>query len=221
MVDRAIGAGIAAIQSAPGNGDRRCKFTIRGFGSSRGIGEKTGMTEITETPAPEFPRLITAEDARNGPLNEHFTASPDERAALARRFDVDAIENLEADVRLRAFRSGNRVRLEAKFTAEIRQTCVVTLEPVVSRIETEFSREYAPPAFVETEAEVIVDPDAEDPPESIPETGIDAGEAIAEQLGLEIEPFPRAPGAEFEAHTESNEAEHPFAKLKNLIINEG
>ena len=39
--------------------------------------------------------------------------------------------------------------------------------------------------------------DAEDPPEAVPEGKIDVGEVVAEQLALEINPFPRNPELSF------------------------
>lgn len=174
--------------------------------------------EFADPPAPEFSRLMAADPARTKPITEHLAATDGECAQLALRFGVEAIEYLGADCKLSTFSSANRMRLEVKFTAEIRQLCVITLEPVVARIAGEFVREYATSGIAEEPKEIIIDPDAEDPPEAIPEGGIDAGEAIAEQLGLEINPFPRAPGAEFPDHVESVQADHPFAQLKILKI---
>ena len=174
--------------------------------------------ESSAPPAPEFSRLMAADPARTKPMTEHLTATAGECAQLALRFGVEAIENLGADCRLSTFSSANRMRLVVKFTAEVHQLCVITLEPVVARIAGEFVQKYTASGIAEEPKEIIIDPEAEDPPKAIPEGGIDAGEAIAEQLGLEIDPFPRAPGAEFQGHVESNGADHPFAQLKNLKI---
>lgn len=176
------------------------------------------MMEITAPPEPEFSRLLAADLASAKITIEQLSASPAECAALAKRFGVEAIQDLRADCRLASLASANRLRLEVTFSAEVRQLCVVTLEPVVTSITSEFAREYIPPAFTEDAQEIVIDPDADDPPEAIPEGGIDAGEAVAEQLGLEIEPFPRALGAEFEEINEIEPADHPFAQLKNLKI---
>jgi uncharacterized metal-binding protein YceD (DUF177 family) len=174
--------------------------------------------EITALPEPEFSRLLAADPASAKIISEHLSASPAECAALAKRFGVEAIQDLRADCRLASLASANRLRLEVKFSAAVRQLCVITLEPVETSINAEFAREYTPPAFTEDTQEIVIDPDADDPPEAIPEGGIDAGEAVAEQLGLEIDPFPRAPGAEFEEINENEQADHPFAQLRNLKI---
>jgi hypothetical protein len=65
--------------------------------------------------------------------------------------------------------------------------------------------------------------DAADP---IVDDTIDVGEIAAEQLALEIDPFPRAPGAVFDAPTSQDtpgngketagNRDHPFAILKQL-----
>jgi hypothetical protein len=65
----------------------------------------------------------------------------------------------------------------------------------------------------------LVDPDAPDPPELLVGNTLDVGEAIAEHLALALEPYPRAPGAEFQilAEAEPVEAEkrpNPFAILQ-------
>ena len=174
--------------------------------------------EIAVPPEPEFSRLLHADAVSAKTITEQLNASEAECAALAERFGVEAIQDLRADCRLCSFASANRLRLEVKFSAAVRQLCVITLEPMVTNINAEFAREYTPPAFTEDAQEIDIDPDGDDPPEAIPEGGIDAGEAVAEQLGLEIDPFPRAPGAEFEEITENEQADHPFAQLKNLKI---
>lgn len=176
------------------------------------------MIEITAPPEPEFSRLLAADPASAKIISVQLSASVSECAALAKRFGVEAIQDLRADCRLSGLATANRMRLEVTFSAEVRQLCIITLEPVVTNINAKFFREYTPPAFTEDAQEIVIDPDADDPPEAIPEGGIDAGEAVAEQLGLEIDPFPRAPGAEFEEIKESEQADHPFAQLKNLKI---
>jgi uncharacterized metal-binding protein YceD (DUF177 family) len=176
--------------------------------------------EHSAPPAPEFSRLIATDQTGGKPVRQRLTATTGECAALAQRFGVERIENLGADCTLSHDASADRVRLDVKFTADIGQLCVITLEPVAAHVESHFVREYSPAAISGEAREIIIDPDADDPPEALPEGGIDAGEAIAEQLGLEIDPFPRAPGAEFQDHEESAPADHPFAKLKNLKIEE-
>lgn len=123
-----------------------------------------------------------------------------ERAALAKRFDLLAIEALTARVRLfRALArdgSGDVVRVVFDLDAEIVQRCVVTLEPLRARIaergvEMELALAAAPAA-----REVVVMPDDADPPEPLDGEHIDVGELVAQHLALALDPYPRTPGAE-------------------------
>ena len=144
-----------------------------------------------------------------------------ERAALAKRFDLIAIEALTARVRL--FRtlardgSGDVVRVVLDINADIVQRCVVTLEPLRARIaergvETEFVLAAAPEA-----REVVFMPDDADPPEPLHGERIDVGELVAQHLALALDPYPRTPGAEPERDgLDGGRRDPPFAALGRL-----
>jgi uncharacterized metal-binding protein YceD (DUF177 family) len=116
-----------------------------------------------------------------------IAATEAERAALARRFSLLTLDRLEAEVGLRTL-PGGMVRLSASFTAEIVQSCVVTLEPVPGRIAEEFTLLYGD---VDDAREVVLDGEAETV-EPFAGDRIDIGEAVAQQLSLALDPFPRA-----------------------------
>ena len=143
------------------------------------------------TPAkPEFSRPV--ELARLGGRVGVYpiVATPEERFALARRFDLLTLDSLEAEIRLE--RVGDRtVRLEGTLSACVVQACVVTLEPVASNIADRFAMMYAPD---EPQARVVVELESE-VMEPIEGDAIDIGEAVAQQLALLLEPYPRASGA--------------------------
>lgn len=168
---------------------------------------------------PEFSRPVAVET-----LGEEtaFTieATSGEREMLAQRLGVVSVDHLSADLRLVRL-MGAIVRLEGRFTAEVTQSCVVTLTPVHSRIAVGLDRRYGP-------AEVIADSDAEDLsfedddlPDVMVDGIVDVGEAVSEQLALEIDPFPRAEGAEFSGYSSGPEpeakAKSPFAALEDLL----
>jgi uncharacterized protein DUF177 involved in 23S rRNA accumulation len=147
------------------------------------------------------------------------TASDDERAAIARWADVQAVTSFTAKVVLRKL-SSTRFALDADLTADIVQSCVVTLDPVDSRIERRFSRELI---LVEAlrQATKVVDIDLtpvdEDGREEIANLRYDLAVPLLEEFVLAIDPYPRAPGVAFEPPQDaSDEAAHPFAALKNL-----
>lgn len=145
---------------------------------------------------PEFSRLVRVDDLPPGGRSFGATATAHERAALARRFSLAGIARLEVAGEVAAIRGGTVVRLVARLGADVTQTCVVTLVPLERRIESEFVRLYAAQAAgpAADGGEIFYDEEAEEI-EFFTGNRIDAGEAAAEQLALELDPYPRAPGA--------------------------
>jgi uncharacterized metal-binding protein YceD (DUF177 family) len=142
------------------------------------------------TAASEFSRPVEISRLSEGGTEMAIAATPAECAALARRFSLLALDRLEAALRLE-WVAGRLLRLEATLSAEVVQACVVTLEPVRSGIEDRFVLLYGPAA--ET-SDVMLRED-EEVVEPIVDGRVDLGEAVAQQLSLAIDPFPRAPGA--------------------------
>ena len=169
---------------------------------------------------PEFSRPILADSLAVSDRIHEIEANDEERAALAERFGILSRESLSATIRLRRLPGGDLVRLRGQLKAHVTQACVVSLEPVPEEIEEEFELIYGPKPDEESE-EIVVDMEAMDPPEPIINNAIDIGEAVAEHLALALEPFPRAPGAEFTEPPEEPEEvleakPHPFAALASL-----
>lgn len=176
-------------------------------------------------PAPEFSRPVQVDRIGREGLNLDIEAKPDERAALARRFGLLSLASLTARCRLRPV-AGGMIELTGTLAADLEQECVVTLEPVPAHIEDSFDARYALDLtrFRAAEAEELIDMEAEDPPEAIDAGTIDLGEAVAQQLAVALDPFPRAPGVVFsgdeagEAGEEQNSPvkPSPFAVLGQL-----
>ncbi|MDW8314441.1 MAG: DUF177 domain-containing protein [Rhodovarius sp.] len=141
---------------------------------------------------------------------EEITLEADaaERAALARRFGLIALDRLEARLQLRPDAAGG-VAVSGRLSARLTQACVVTLEPVVQRIEESIAFRILPEGQHPSE-----DPQAEDEVES--EGGMaELGEVVAQHLSLAIDPYPRAEGAVLpEAATDRSGS--PFAALLRL-----
>jgi uncharacterized metal-binding protein YceD (DUF177 family) len=168
--------------------------------------------------APEFSRPVPVAELKPGPNALAIEANATERAALATRLGLDALKLLQADVVLTSLAGGHTVRLDAKLTAQVEQTCVVTLEPVASTIEGKFQRVFEAAAATPAAREVELDLEGEYP-DPIVGGVIDVGETVAEQLALEIDPFPRASGATFAGFSTGPEREQrqkPFAVLAKL-----
>ncbi len=175
----------------------------------------------------EFSRLVTRGEIARGEVVRDIEANAEERAALARRFGLVALDRLVANLRLRPGPSRDLLRLEGHLSAAATQACVVTLEPLPVVVEQEVSQLYSlevPEAQSMTEAagteEVEIDAEGEDPPEPVGPRGIDLGEAVAEQLALALDPYPRAPEADLEALLEADGHDRapdgPFAALAAL-----
>ncbi len=152
---------------------------------------------MTVEKGPGYSRAVAIADLTGGEIR--IDAEADERAALARRFGLVSLDSLDATVHLVA-KEGGGVRLRGTLRADITQSCVVTLEPVRSSVEASFERHYAQVEKTGTPAEEDIVLDGEDPPEPLVDDTIDLGEAVSEQLALEIDPFPRSQDATFNGY---------------------
>ncbi|RMF08454.1 MAG: DUF177 domain-containing protein [Alphaproteobacteria bacterium] len=170
----------------------------------------------------EFSYLLEVEELARAPLSRSFSASAEERAALARRFDLVAVGALNVEARVTPESEG--FLLEGELDGIVTQECVVTLEPVESTIASRFRVRYmSPDAFTaltggDSEEEAI-DADSEDV-EPLPAEGIDIGEVAAQYLALSLEPYPRKDGAVLDRPEEKSDSggarPNPFAVLKTL-----
>ncbi len=142
-----------------------------------------------------------------------IVASPEERAALAKRFELLTLNRLVARVQLTPVVAGF-YRLTATLEAELTQACVVTLEPVATRIEEAFSLLYG---AVDDQGDILLDGESETV-EPIEGGMVDIGEAVAQQLSLSLDPFPRAPAAAPSGPViaGAERLESPFAVLAKL-----
>lgn len=167
----------------------------------------------------EFSRPVEVEDLGEDEEVFEIDADAGERAALARRFDLLDLARLGASVRVRRA-PGEAVRMRAEFWADVTQSCVVSLDPVSSHLEETFTVIYAPEAPPAPGAEVLLPAEDEEMPEPLVGGVVDIGEAVAQQLGLALDPYPRRPGARFQSHfgpdEPETEAEGPFAALAAL-----
>jgi uncharacterized metal-binding protein YceD (DUF177 family) len=149
------------------------------------------MSDIDDL-VPEFSRPVTVAKIPGAGAAYKITATATERAALARRFGLLSLDRLDAEVRLQ--RASGDVLVAADVSADLVQACVVTLEPVPAALAQSFTLRYRP-GIDETEADRLA---LENPEEEIVEPllgeAIDIGEAVAQELSIAMEPYPRAPG---------------------------
>jgi uncharacterized metal-binding protein YceD (DUF177 family) len=163
--------------------------------------------------APEFSRRVPLALIGREPFRQDIEAGPEERAALARRFGLVALDRLWAAVTVQR-QEGAAIRLQARFEAEFVQECVVTLEPVGGSLAEEFALRYGPPEADRHALDLASEEDAFEP---LLGEAIDIGEAVAQELSLALPPLPRLPEAALDAAaTAQPEEEGPFAALGRL-----
>jgi uncharacterized metal-binding protein YceD (DUF177 family) len=173
---------------------------------------------MTGTARPEFSRLVPLARLGVEPFRQDITATEAERAALARRFDLPALDRLCAVVEL-VRRGKDMFLLRAAFAAEFAQSCVVTLDPVGGAVSEQFTLLYGPPEAEEEAGGTVEDDFAFEP---ILGNAIDVGEAVSQQFSLALPPFPRSPGANLEAEAPPADDTSPFgAALSRLVDRRG
>jgi uncharacterized metal-binding protein YceD (DUF177 family) len=158
---------------------------------------------------PEFSRPLPIERIGPAGLDISVEANAGELVVLAKRLRLPAVGALSCHFRLRPA-PGGAIAAEGWLAATVTQTCVVSLEDFDAPVADHFTLRFVPEG---TEAEEV-DPDSED---EIPfaDRVIDLGEAATEQLALDLDPWPRKPGAVLPAGEEDSSAP-PFAALTRL-----
>ena len=146
------------------------------------------------TEALEFSREIATESVDDGGFSLSIKATKEELGRLAERFNLVSLDRLSAEITLTPERGGKWIRLKGSISAVITQNCVVSLEPFESIIEDTLERVFDTTLMDGRKTEEDFEFDGEDPPDPAAEGIINVGEVVAEQLALEIDPFPRKPG---------------------------
>mgnify|MGYP001096596192 CR=1 FL=1 len=154
------------------------------------------------------------------PTPFEIVPSADEREAIATRLGIVGIRKLRF-VGMLAPQGGHDWHLTADLGASVVQSCVVTLDPVTTRIDEAVTRTYLAdmPEITGGETEMPED----DTTEALPET-VDLAAVMVEALSLALPPYPRREGAALgeAVFTESgitplrDEDTKPFAGLAGL-----
>lgn len=140
---------------------------------------------------PEFSRPERVDTIGSDPRAVSISATEAERAAIARRFDLIAVDRLAAELSVRRTASG--IAVEGKVSAAATQACAITGDPLPVTIDEPVALRFVDAAA--TEEELELDADGLDTVE-IENGAVDLGEVAAETLALALDPFPRGPGAE-------------------------
>ena len=145
------------------------------------------------------------------------TLEPDapERAAIARWLDLEALDEMSVEVTLAPAHEDGVWALTGRVRARVVQACGLTLQSLPALVDQTFKVRLAEASdAIEGEIEVTLEDDA---PDLIENGQVDLGHHAVEQLSLALDPFPRAPGAEFQPPEPEAEIS-PFAALRALKV---
>ena len=163
--------------------------------------------------APEFFRPVDVRQVTPKPIK--VAATEAERKALARRFGLVAIKQLQATVKIE--REGEALAARGRLSASIVQSCAISGEDLPVTIDEPLALRFVPAAEPEAEEIELAANDLDE----IPFEGdvIDLGEAVAQSLALAIDPYAAGPEAERvrqEVGLSEEAASGPFAALAAL-----
>jgi uncharacterized metal-binding protein YceD (DUF177 family) len=166
----------------------------------------------------EFSRPFALDTIGSTSRNVAIEANPAERAALAARFDLIAVDALSARASLVQGVDGPVAT--GQLLATVIQRCVATAGPVTAALDEPFTIRFVAD---QTQGEGEIELDSADC-DTMPHDSrvIDLGEAVAQSLVLALDPFPRAADADAVLARagvvrEDDYATGPFASLKGLI----
>jgi uncharacterized metal-binding protein YceD (DUF177 family) len=160
---------------------------------------------------------VRLSELARGPVS--VTLEPDEasRAAIAKQVGLEGLPAFSGRLTVRSWLDG--AEIVGRFKARVEQICSVSLDPFEQELDGEMEVRVVPPgspnAPADSAQEVELNLDAPDPPDVLKGEEIDLAAYLVEHLALEIDPFPRKPGATFD-YTPDTQEESPFAVLKRL-----
>jgi uncharacterized metal-binding protein YceD (DUF177 family) len=132
--------------------------------------------------------------ATRKPTPFELVPSAEERRAIADVLGIVGIKKLRFSGQL-APQDHKDWALNAQLGATVVQDCVVTLDPVTTRIDEELQRSYVAdiPEIEASEIEMLVDETVEDLPEML-----DIAQVMIEALSLALPVYPRVEGADLQ-----------------------
>jgi hypothetical protein len=183
----------------------------------------------TGHPGNEFCRIVDCGGLGAASTRYDIEADAGELEALALRFGLARLDRLSANASVKRTKD-RRFAVAGSLLADLAQYCVVSLEPVPEHIEESFSLVYAleldpgdgtgaetEPAEGAGAGDIAFTLDDDDWPEPLLDGKIDIGEAVAQQLALALQPYPRASGVALEYEGIGGPADeakvNPFAVL--------
>lgn len=145
-----------------------------------------------------------------------------QREALAAAHRLVSVERFRAELLVAPWRR-NGVKVTGRVEADITQECVVTLDPLHSRIDEAVDGLFLPEDSklarlgFEAGGEIHVDAEGPDSPEIFSGDTIDVGALAEEFFGLGIDPYPRKPGATLAGRGEGDASSGPEGPLQEKL----
>ena len=145
--------------------------------------------------APELSRPVKVRPLPGDPVI--IEANEAERAALAQRFSLSSVESLRAEIELED--KGKAIRATGALKAEIMQACAISAEDFPVSVDEPVDLRFVPEGTLSAaesdDEEIELEADDCDEIEYSGET-FDLGEAVAQTLGLVIDPYAEGPNAD-------------------------
>jgi len=158
---------------------------------------------------PELRQAIAIERIGLSGVDVFIEANAAECAAIAERMRLPAVFSFTCRFHLE-LAEDDVVMAHGHLVAKVVQTCVVSLEDFAATVEEHFALRCVPAG---QECDGM---DLEAPDEITYEDGrLDLGEAAVQQLGLALDPYPRAPGASMPS-IEPDSEQTPIVQLSAL-----
>jgi uncharacterized metal-binding protein YceD (DUF177 family) len=163
----------------------------------------------------EFARPQRVDTIGDEARTVEIDADAQERAALAKRFDLIGIEKLTGRFTIRRDAAG--IVADGRVEAAVTQACTITGDPLPATVDEPVALRFVAEEDAGQDEVELGDSDID----MIPYVGgtIDLGEVAAETMALALDPFPRGPNAETvlrEAGVLSEEQAGPFGVLAGL-----
>jgi hypothetical protein len=156
---------------------------------------------------------VRVEEVPETGLGMHLCADNDMRERIARIADVLALPRMEADFTITS--RGRGLRVVGEVSATVKQTCVISLDPIENEITEPVDLIFEPAPDSDFPGLARGEPEGE-PPELLQGGCVDLGAIATEFLLLGIDPYPRKPGATFAPPAADAATDGPFAALAAL-----
>lgn len=162
--------------------------------------------------------IVRLSELARGPVSARLEPDEATRKQIAKTLGLESLPEFTAQISVRPWLDG--AEIVGRFKARVEQICSATAEAFEQEVIGDIEIRVVPAGSPNTptdsaHVDVELDLDAPDPPDVLAGEEIDLAHYLVEHLSLEIDPFPRKPGAEFDYTPETRE-ESPFAVLRRL-----